>query len=116
MRNEEKKMRSVKNVENYLLNPQSTILNPVFLNPQSTIHDPASLQRVRWRCRRGLLELDILLGRFVEVHYAALTAREREIFEQFLDMADNPLWDLISGRTDTLPEEQNALLIKIKSV
>lgn len=87
----------------------------VRLNPCSSILDPASLQRVRWRCRRGLLELDIVLGRFVDVHYARLDASEQQIFEQLLDMADNPLWDLITGRSC----EENAqavLLEKIKSV
>ncbi|MFA6922196.1 MAG: succinate dehydrogenase assembly factor 2 [Gallionella sp.] len=86
------------------------------LNPQSTIHDPASLQRVRWRCRRGLLELDIVLGRFVEAHYAKLTEAERQIFEEFLDMPDNPLWDMISGRQDAVSGEHAALLEKIKLV
>jgi antitoxin CptB len=74
------------------------------------------LQRVRWRCRRGLLELDIVLGRFIEAHYAHLSEFEQQTFEQFLDMPDNPLWDLISGRQDAASGEQAALLAKIKSV
>lgn len=74
------------------------------------------LQRVRWRCRRGLLELDIVLGRFIEAHYAQLTEAERQIFEVFLDMADNPLWDLLSGRQGEVSGEQAVLLEKIKSV
>jgi antitoxin CptB len=78
--------------------------------------DPELLQRVRWRCRRGLLELDILLGRFVEAHYAKLSESEQQTFEEFLDMPDNPLWDMISGRQDAVAGEQAALLAKIKSV
>lgn len=74
------------------------------------------LQRVRWRCRRGLLELDIVLGRFVTVHYAQLTQSEQQTFEVFLDMADNPLWDLVSGRHGEVTGEQAALLEKIKTV
>jgi antitoxin CptB len=74
------------------------------------------LQRVRWRCRRGLLELDIIFGRFVDAHYAQLTEAERQTFEVFLDMPDNPLWDLISGRTNAESAAQAALLEKIKSV
>jgi len=86
------------------------------LNPASSILNPDLLQRVRWRCRRGLLELDIILGRFVEAHYARLSLPERETFEQFLDMADNPLWDMISGKINTVSNEQTELLEKIRSV
>lgn len=78
--------------------------------------ETALLQRVRWRCRRGLLELDIVLGRFIEAYYAQLTESERQTFEEFLDMADNPLWDLVSGRQGEVSGAQAALLEKIKSV
>ncbi|MDD4930374.1 MAG: succinate dehydrogenase assembly factor 2 [Gallionella sp.] len=74
------------------------------------------LQRVRWRCRRGLLELDIVLGRFVDAHYAQLTESGRLAFEVLLDMPDNPLWDLVSGRQGEVFGEQAALLEKIRSV
>ena len=62
-----------------------------------------------------MLELDIILVRFVDGHYAQLSQPERETFEVFLDMADNPLWDLISGKTDAVSYEQAALLEKIRS-
>lgn len=75
-----------------------------------------NLERVRWRCRRGLLELDILLGRFVDAHYAKLSEAEVQTFEALLDMPDNPLWDMISGRQDSTQQEQRSLLEKIKSV
>lgn len=75
-----------------------------------------NLDRVRWRCRRGLLELDILLGRFVDAHYATLSEAELQAFEALLDMPDNPLWDMISGKQDVTHNEQRALLEKIKSV
>ncbi|OGT34644.1 MAG: hypothetical protein A3K00_02750 [Gallionellales bacterium RIFOXYD2_FULL_52_7] len=74
------------------------------------------LQRVRWRCRRGLLELDIIFGRFVDAHYAELSDAERQTFDEFLDMPDNPLWDMISGRRIAESDAQAALLEKIKSV
>ncbi len=73
------------------------------------------MQRVRWRCRRGLLELDIILGRFVDAHYERLSQSQRETFEEFLDMADNPLWDLISGKIEAASEEEAALTDLIRS-
>ncbi len=56
------------------------------------------LERIRWRCRRGLLELDIVLGRFVERHYASLDEAGRAAFDALLDMPDAELWDMITGK------------------
>ncbi|HMC13537.1 MAG TPA: succinate dehydrogenase assembly factor 2 [Gallionellaceae bacterium] len=56
------------------------------------------LERVRWRCRRGLLELDIVLGRFVEQYYAEMDEAGRVAFDALLDMPDTELWDMITGR------------------
>ncbi|HEY5993198.1 MAG TPA: succinate dehydrogenase assembly factor 2 [Gallionellaceae bacterium] len=56
------------------------------------------LDRIRWRCRRGLLELDIVLGRFVERHYAGLDQAGRAAFDALLDMPDAGLWDMITGK------------------
>ena len=54
------------------------------------------LERVRWRCRRGLLELDIILQRFVDAYYAKLDETEIRQFETLLDLPDNDLWDMIA--------------------
>lgn len=73
------------------------------------------LERVRWRARRGLLELDIVLGHFIETQYAQLDETERQAFETLLDMPDNPLWDMIAGRLEAASGEQQALLEKIRT-
>lgn len=54
------------------------------------------LERARWRCRRGLLELDIVLQRFMDEYYAKLDEAERLQFEILLDLPDNDLWDMIA--------------------
>ena len=54
------------------------------------------LERARWRCRRGLLELDLTLERFVDEHYVSLGEAERWQFEMLLDLSDNDLWDMIA--------------------
>jgi antitoxin CptB len=64
------------------------------------------LERVRWRCRRGLLELDLVLQRFVDEYYAKLGDAERRQFETLLDLSDNELWDMISLRKK---QENNGL-------
>lgn len=57
----------------------------------------AALARARWRCRRGLLELDLLLQRFVDHHYADLPDTERRAFEQLLAFPDAELLALLQG-------------------
>lgn len=91
---------------------------PVFKAQESGIRNQELeiFRRMCWRCRRGLLELDILLGRFVEAHYAGLSDAERQTFEELLDMPDNHLWDMISGKHDATSGEQKVLLGKIRAV
>lgn len=55
-------------------------------------------ERARWRCRRGLLELDIVLQRFMDQHYTQLNEEGLQQFERLLALPDNDLWDLITAR------------------
>lgn len=48
----------------------------------------ADLGRLRWRCRRGMKELDLLLGRWLERSYAQASSRERQLFAEFLELPD----------------------------
>ena len=57
------------------------------------------LDRIRWHCRRGLLELDIVLDRFLRQSLATLSQEELDAFKLLLQFSDNDLWDLVSGRT-----------------
>ena len=77
--------------------------------------DPVFMDRLRWRCRRGLLELDIVLGRFVVRDYAELDEAQRVAFDGLLDMPDTVLWDMIAGRQDASQNDQQALLEKIRA-
>jgi antitoxin CptB len=73
------------------------------------------LERVRWRCRRGLLELDIVLGRFTEQHYLDLDETQQAAFDVLLDMPDTELWDMITAKV-TPPAECSSLLALIQAV
>jgi len=61
------------------------------------------LERARWRCRRGLLELDIVLQRFMDKHYTQLSETELQQLATLLDLSDNDLWDMITTRKE--PED-----------
>lgn len=56
-----------------------------------------NLNRLRWRCRRGMLELDLVLERFLGENYAQLTARQQQEFETLLELEDHELWQRVRG-------------------
>lgn len=56
------------------------------------------VRRLSWRCRRGLLELDIVLQRFSEKHLATLTKAELMSFDSLLDLPDNEFLDVVTSR------------------
>lgn len=58
----------------------------------------AELDRIRWHCRRGLLELDLILERFNQRHLTGLNAVQLEQFKELLALDDNHLLDLIMER------------------
>jgi antitoxin CptB len=68
------------------------------------------LERARWRCRRGMLELDIVLQRFIDNNYEQLSTQQLKQFEQLLDLPDHDLWDLITGRQATSDESLSTVL------
>ena len=53
--------------------------------------------RLRWRCRRGMLELDLLLQGFLERGYDSLRVVELEAFNQLLEYPDSVLLDALMG-------------------
>ena len=63
--------------------------------------DPLRRARLRWRSRRGLLENDLILTRFLDAHEATLTDDDVGAFTQLLELSDNALMDLILDRAGT---------------
>lgn len=61
--------------------------------------DERTLSRLKWRCRRGLLENDLILDRFFKHHEKELTMRDAAALMQLMTLADNDLLDLFLERT-----------------
>ncbi|MBK6741894.1 MAG: succinate dehydrogenase assembly factor 2 [Hydrogenophilales bacterium] len=78
------------------------------------MNDPAVLNRIRWRCRRGMLELDAWLARFLDVTYPNLGEVEQALFEDLLRAEDDDLYGWLTGRA-TPPERYSALVETIKA-
>jgi antitoxin CptB len=60
--------------------------------------DPHQRARLRWRARRGLLENDLLLTRFLDKFELELSDTEVEVLTRLLDLSDNDLLDLLLAR------------------
>jgi succinate dehydrogenase flavin-adding protein (antitoxin of CptAB toxin-antitoxin module) len=63
----------------------------------------AELRRLRWRCRRGLLENDLMLTRFLDTEERTLDERALRDLNELLAFDDHTLWDLLSGRAEPDP-------------
>jgi antitoxin CptB len=58
-----------------------------------------ALSKLRWRCRRGLLENDLFVERFFQRHAHSLTHFQARGLTLLMDLSDNDLLDLLLGRT-----------------
>ena len=62
--------------------------------------DERALSKLRWRCRRGLLENDLLIERFFDRYAPGLTMRQAQALGELMDLADNDLLDLLLRRRE----------------
>jgi antitoxin CptB len=62
--------------------------------------DERELSKLRWRCRRGLLENDLFIERFFDRYAPELTKRQAAALGQLMDLADNDLLDLLLARRE----------------
>ena len=70
--------------------------------------------RIRWRCRRGIRELDVALQRFLEINGDLLTDRETEKFDELLDVPDPDLMDWIYNKGSPNDQELVSLVERIR--
>jgi antitoxin CptB len=61
----------------------------------------AGLNRLRWRCRRGLLENDLFIQKFFQRHGDTLTVGHARAMYELMRLTDNDLLDILLGRTHT---------------
>ena len=62
------------------------------------------LSKLRWRCRRGMLENDLLIKRFFDGHEGTLSQRQALGLTALMELADNDLLDLLLARTEPQAE------------
>ena len=71
--------------------------------------------KLRWKCRRGMLELDVLLERFLDNHYDHLSSIQKASFEQFIDYQDDELFGfLLKGIKSKDPQINELIKIMLQ--
>ena len=65
-----------------------------------TVIDTRSLSKLKWRCRRGLLENDLFIARFFARHETTLTTTQAQGLQALMDLSDNDLLDLLLRRIE----------------
>jgi antitoxin CptB len=71
-----------------------------------------TLRRLRWQCRRGLLELDVLFVHFLEQHYNALNETEQGAFQRLLEQPDQTILGWLQGQQEP-PADLKTIIDKV---
>jgi antitoxin CptB len=77
--------------------------------------DPGELGKLRWRCRRGMKELDVLLARYMEVRFCSASSAEQDAFRKLLETQDPVLYSYCLG-SERPPARFAALIERITSI
>ena len=75
--------------------------------------DALSQHRLKWKCRRGLLELDLVLQDFVARH---LEEKDVNPLNELLDLQDVDLWAIVSGRSEEFDPKFQGIVARLRAV
>jgi len=76
----------------------------------------AEQRRLAWRCRRGMLELDIILQKFVNEQFGSLNMDELHVFDELLELPDNDFWEKIRDTQQVEDERLQSVLTKLRAI
>ena len=77
--------------------------------------DADRTKRLRWRVRRGTLELDAMLGGWLDERFATADDAQQQAFDELLDVQDPDLWDWVMGRTRPERVDWQAIIDDIRA-
>ena len=75
----------------------------------------SELNRLRWKCRRGMLELDLVLNQFLEQDFSTLDVPAQQAFETLLEAGDEDLWALISDEQKIPAAELQSVIQRLRA-
>ncbi len=73
--------------------------------------NPYQENKLLWKCRRGLLELDLVLQRFLP----HVEERDLDSLNQILELQDNDLWDIVVGRSDRYDPHLSEIVARLRA-
>jgi antitoxin CptB len=74
------------------------------------------LSRLRWACRRGMKELDVVMTRYLENQYEMASTKDQHHFKALLEMPDADLYSLLLGRTKAATEQLEQFAQSIRNM
>ena len=74
------------------------------------------LDLLKWRCRRGMKEVEVILVRYLEQHYIQASAKEQQAFVTLLELPDVEIYAYLVGQQFPTETEQLALVAKIRQL
>jgi antitoxin CptB len=76
----------------------------------------ARINRLKWHCRRALLELDLVFQRFWAREEDGLDVQTEAILSRLLELEDHDLWALVSGRESTDDPQLKGMIERLRAV
>jgi len=94
----------------------STLISILYTNFTENLfmNKPADLSRLKWACRRGMLELDVLLGNFLNEAFSSLPIKDQEEFVLLLSENDQNLFMWLTGKEECPLDHLKEIIKKIK--
>ena len=86
------------------------------VEPIDTLLDERALSKLKWRCRRGLLENDIFIDRFFKRFESTLTVKQAQGLSALMDLSDNDLLDLHLARKSLAQVDANLVRDDVSEV
>jgi len=77
--------------------------------------DRVAREKLKWKCRRGLLELDLVLERYLERHAAAMTDGEAAALGELLELPDRDLWAIVNGKSERYEARQRNVVERLRA-
>ena len=74
------------------------------------------IPRLRWLCRRGMKELDLVLNNYLELEYPNASVEEQAVFEDILELQDPDLYAQLLGRTAINNAAHESVILKLKFI
>lgn len=85
------------------------------MSKKNTDEELIELSQLRWHCRRGVKELDVILSNYLDNHYLDSAPEIKDAFKTLLKIEDPILMDLVMGHIQIDDQRQNQVLGKMKN-